>query len=103
MQSKMQTLVRGYVEAQVTRQAQVLAKVLEEEVDAQLKSLENIAVYIQAQTADMEELLEVACLEEPDAKWGVLELGGNVICGEQIETEAFSNIQESCRGNNAVS
>lgn len=103
MQSKMQTLLRSYVEKQVTEQAKILGEVLEAQVDAELKSLENIAACIQAEAAEMDALLAIARSEDGEASWGILELDGNVICGDALDTKNFKGIQNSFRGNKAVS
>ena len=103
MRSKMQILLSGYVEKQVAEQGDILAKVLEEDLNAELKNLENIATYIEADNESMGKLIEYACLDEPEALWGVMELGSNVICGAPLATKEFSGIQDSFRGNDAVS
>ncbi|MBO5373324.1 MAG: response regulator [Lachnospiraceae bacterium] len=105
MQIKMQKLFHSHVEKQVTEQAKVLAEVLEERINVELSSLENMAAYLQDNSTqtDMEKLLETAKSKDEKALWGILELGGNVICGEEIAVMDFSGVQDSFRGNKAVS
>jgi len=103
MQSKMQTLLREYAERQVTEQANILSKVFEEKINTEFKNLENIAACLQADAIGMEELIKIAYTEDENAEWGILELGGNIICGAKLDFTGFEGIQNSFRGNNAVS
>ncbi|MBO5487663.1 MAG: response regulator, partial [Eubacterium sp.] len=103
MQSKLQTLLNDYVEKQVTEQAKIMAELVGEDMDSELTDLENIAWYIESETADIETLLHMAEKEGEGIVWGVLELGGNAVYGEPLAIADFSGIQNSFRGKRAVS
>lgn len=102
MQAKLQTLLTDYAKRQVTEQAKILAELLEEHIDSELANLENIAWYIESETNDMAALLQMAEKDGESISWGVLELGGNAVHGEKLESADFSGIQEAFRGNKAV-
>lgn len=103
MQAKMKTLLQGYAEKKVTEQAKVLAELTEKSLDAELEGLEDIASYMQLDAAQIENLIKNAKSQDDKAIWGVLDLDGNVVCGEEIKITDFSGIQDSFRGNKAIS
>ena len=103
MQSKMRTLMNNYVERQVVEQAKILAEVLEENLTSELENLEEIAWYIESETADMSQLLKMAEKDGKEVNWGVLELGGKSVYGAQLSVVDYVGIQDSFRGNKAVS
>lgn len=103
MRSKMQLLLSDYVENQITKQAAILAQLLEEDLNIELKNLENIATYIQADNENMESLLKIANSDDEQALWGIIELDGTAVCGAELPNRKFAGIQNSFRGNSAVS
>jgi len=103
MYGKMQKLLHNYVEKQVAKQAQVHAEVLEEKMNAELQGLESIAGYIQKGIGNVERFMGEIQAEEAGVNWGLLELGGAAIYGESLRIADYSGIQNSFRGNRAIS
>jgi len=103
MEAKLQTLLQDYAQNQMTQQAKALADLAEEIFNAELQNLENIAWYIESETADVDALLSMADKDGVKVNWGVLELGGHAVHGEPLQVVDFSGIQESFRGNKAIS
>lgn len=107
MENKLQTLLRSYVETQVAQQMKIQAQLLEEKIHSQLKDMEDIAFYVENDSTAGDSFpfsyVEMAQREDPESIWGVLELGGHAVWGERLTAWDFNGIQNSFRGNNAVS
>lgn len=103
MQMKLSSLLQHYTEKQVTQQAKVLADLLDEKFGIELRYLEHISTLIEHDVMNKEKLLQAFEEMEQDAKIGLLELGGTSVYGETLSIQDFSGIQDSFRGNSAIS
>ena len=102
MQAKMQQLLEGYMETQVARQAETLAELSARDFALELEQLEELTAYMQT-SVDWNDLLDVATGGQKGVSMGILTLNGEAVCGEKLNFADYSGIQESFRGNNAVS
>ncbi len=103
MRGKMQTLLHNHIEKQVTTQAATLAELVNEKLQAEITNLENISSYLQDNPNHLQEIMEMAQKEDVEAVWGIMELDRHAIYGSEIQATEFAGIQNSFRGNNAVS
>lgn len=105
MQFKMRGMLYDYTQKQVGLQAEILAEQAEQKFQTVFGQLELIAGYISREGTEQIEIL----LREPEeadadhaASYGLLELDGNAVYGEQLDFTAFSGIIEAFRGKKAV-
>ena len=103
MRSKMQTLLHNYIENQVTKQAVTMAELVNEKLQKEITNLETISSYLQSDTENLQEIMAMAQEEDTDASWGILDIDRSVVYGKEVQAAAFSGIQNSFRGNVAVS
>lgn len=103
MQEKLQSLLQYYAGKQVTQQAEVLADLLEEKFKVELTCLEHISVLIEKEVVNQEQILKTFEEMEHCSGMGLLELGGVAVYGESLNIKDFSGIQDSFRGNEAIS
>ncbi len=103
MQMKLSSLLQHYIEKQVTQQAKVLAELVDEKFGIELRCLEHIATLIEHDVMNKENLLKAFEEMEHDCKMGLLELGGTSLYGQSLSIQDFSGIQDSFRGNSAIS
>ncbi len=103
MQSKLQSLLQYYAGNQVTQQAEVLSELLEEKFKVELTCLEHVSVLIEKDTINKENILQTFEEMEHCTAMGLLELGGKAVYGETLSIQEFSGIQDSFRGNKAIS
>ena len=103
MQSKLKSLLRYYTGQQVTQHAKVLSDLLDEKFTVELTCLEHISIFIEKGVVNKENLLEVFEEMEHCSGIGLLELGGKSVYGESLSIKEFSGIQDSFRGNSAIS
>ncbi len=103
MRGKMQTLLHNHIEAQVTTQAKTLAELVNEKLQAEITNLESISSYLEGNPENLQEIMEMAQTEDVEAAWGILNLDRHAIYGREIQATDFAGIQNSFRGNSAVS
>ncbi len=103
MSSKLNELIQNYAEKQVTRQADTIAELLEEQLVAEISDLNNISGYIEGQPEEIDKHMKMAEGKDKDAKWGLMSLNGEAVYGERLNISDYEGIQDSFRGNYAVS
>lgn len=103
MRGKMQTLLHNHIERQVAKQAGTMAELVDEKLQTEITNLETIAAYLQAEEENLQMIMEMAQMEDSEATWGILDIGRNAVYGKSLQATDFSGIQNSFRGNQAVS
>ena len=103
MKGKMQSLLHNHIERQVTTQAGTLAELVNGKLQTEITNLENIAFYLQDNPDDLQEIMEMAQTEDIEAVWGIMDIDRHAVYGSEITAADFAGIQNSFRGNNAVS
>lgn len=103
MRGRMQMLLQSHLERQAARQAKTLAELVDKKLEAEITNLENISFYLQANTEEVQSIMEMAQQEDIEATWGILDLDRNECFGDGIGAIDFNGIQHSFRGNSAVS
>ena len=103
MRGRMQMLLQSHLERQAARQAKTLAELVDKKLEAEITNLENISFYLQANTEEVQSIMEMAQQEDVEAIWGILDLDRNECFGDGIGAIDFNGIQHSFRGNSAVS
>jgi len=103
MRGKMQTLLHNHIEQQVAKQAATMAELVEEKLQTEITNLETIATYLQTEEEMLQGIMEMAQQEDSEAIWGILDIGRNAVYGTSLQSTDFSGIQNSFRGNQAVS
>lgn len=113
MQFKMRELLHEYTQKQIGRQAGVLADQAEQKFQTEFGQLDFMAEYIRIQGTDgsgswiyepqEEDVAKLAAFDtKPQVSFGLLELDGNAVYGEQLDFTEFSGVTESFRGKKAV-
>ena len=103
MRGRMQMLLQNHLERQAARQAETLAELVDKKLEAEITNLENISFYLQANTEEVQSIMEMAQQEDVEAIWGILDLDRNECFGDGIGAIDYKGIQHSFRGNSAVS
>jgi len=103
MRGKMQTLLHNHIERQVEEQAETMAELVDEKMQIEISNLETISAYLQTEEENLQIIMEMAQAEDIEAVWGILDLDRNAVYGNDIKAEDFTGIQNSFRGNTAVS
>ncbi len=97
---KMNQLLIGHMENQVTEQSVHMAEQIDQIIQIQFIQLNNIA---NALENNPEFVLQTMQHEQGGITVGVLQLDGTALWGPPIEMTAYSGIRDSFRGNEAVS
>lgn len=102
---RLDSLIYGYVSSQVSKQAAIMAELVDERVSVQLEFLSGISREMEKDSSRMSVILE-SYRKENGISYGVLNLKGKLIVGDTSVTVSpadFSSIAQSFRGNEAVS
>ena len=105
MRNKLNSMLWEYTEDQIAEQADILAKLSENKLEAELEDMNNIAKEIEANNLEYQFILDVyaGMTDETEFSIGLLELGGMSCYGEVISSTDFTGIRDSFRGNRAIS
>lgn len=103
MRDKMQTLLHNHIEKQVAELAETLAELVNEKLQSEMTNLEAISTYLQNDAENMQNIMEMAQKEDTDASWGLLDIDRKAVYGRSIRATEYTGVQNSFRGNNAVS
>lgn len=106
MQFKLREMLVNYMEKQVAQQAESFAGKCSTQISMEFRRLKSLSSYIEWEELDEESLerMERAFgISGDQIQYGILAVGGNVIYGEAIDYKEFSGVQESFRGNDAIS
>ncbi|MBR1477662.1 MAG: response regulator [Lachnospiraceae bacterium] len=96
-----ESLLTAYTERQTKRQAESMAHVASESFSAELENLKYIARKLEANPDEADRLMPLV-YDGDETKQGLLTLDGKAIYGEAISFKRFSGIQDSFRGNPAI-
>lgn len=105
LMGRIQLLLNGHMEHQVSVQMEQLSEQLESEMQIELLRLKNISAVL---TEHMEETEEVGRILEAinevtqDGKMGMLSLNGDAVFGNGVSFSDFSGIKEAFHGNASV-
>ncbi len=100
---KMNQLLIGHMENQVTEQSKHIADQMEQAIQIQFVQLNNIANAIQSNIDSPELILQTVSDEQEGVTVGVIALDGEIILGAQIDTTGYEGVKKSFRGETAVS
>jgi len=103
MHMKLRSLLRSHIERQVANQARGLAMVTEENFASELEKLESISEMMEDKEDSMGILFEMVRTEDTTGKLGILELDGECVYGEAMNTTGFSCVRDAFRGNRGIS
>ncbi len=92
-----QDIINEHLEKEVAAYAERLAASIDEQIIAEINSLQNMA-FIVGNNEISDELQKII----PDNKYGVLTIDGEALFGEKVSFDSYSGIVESFRGNPAV-
>lgn len=102
MNFKLRTLLREYVEHQVTEQARTFAALSAEQFELEIYDLENAAAKIPADVEPDDEILGLVINSSDNITMGLLCLDGTALSGNTLSFSDFPGIQNAFRGNSSV-
>ena len=103
MNIRLKSLLRTYMERQVTEQARTLADLSSEQFELEIHNLENIARNIMEDENEAESILNLVADDNENISMGILRLDGTTLVGYSLSFSDFNGIQKSFRGHSAVS
>ncbi len=102
LRSRIGVLAETYTERQTEKQAQVYALVMSEKLSTELENLEYISSVLEKSLDDTDNLMPRIYVQ-PGIKHGLLGIDGEALYGEKLDPGVYSGIQDSFRGNPAIS
>lgn len=102
MNIRMNSLMTGYVEQQVTEQSKSFAALSAEQFELEIYSLENAAKKIPADVDADDEILDLTINDSENVNMGLLCLDGTALVGKTLSFSDFPGIQNAFRGNSSV-
>lgn len=102
MNLRLRSLLKGYVEQQVTEQARTLAMLSAEQFELEIYELENMAAKIPADVKEDDAVLDIVLNDSENVTMGLLCLNGTALRGSALNFSDFSGIQDSFHGNSSV-
>ncbi len=106
MRFKLQELLISYTNEQIAAQVSLLADVSAEKMNKEFKKMEGAAAFLEDGELEIEKVREIMGILEAEAEGatlGLLRLNENAVYGKPLNFFEFSGIQESFRGNKAIS
>ncbi|MBE5941485.1 MAG: response regulator [Lachnospiraceae bacterium] len=100
---KLNEMLIGHMEKQVTEQSSLLSEQIEQVIEMQFVQLNNIATAISSNQDNPQQVLMALKLEQEGITIGVLKLDGSVLAGASLDVNAYEGIKRSFRGEDAVS
>lgn len=102
--SKMQVLLCSGYENQVKQEAEMLAKLSGEKLQSELDEMATFVLHLQSYEDQVTDIVTNSGLDSSEGvEIGVLTLDGKALVGEALNYPSFPGIQESFRGNQAIS
>ncbi len=98
---RMETLLTQYTENQTRRQAESFAMVADQNLKTAANDLSYIASKIEENPDEIEKLMPLLRSQEGE-QWGLMTLDGKALYGDEISFQIFVGVQDSFRGNKAV-
>lgn len=102
MNIRLKSLLRTYMEKQVTEQARTLAELSSEQFELEIHNLENIARNIMEDENEAAAILNLVADDNENISMGILRLDGTTLVGYSLNFSDFNGIQKSFRGHSAV-
>ena len=102
MNLRLRSLLKGYVEQQVTEQARTLAMLSAEQFELEIYELENMAAKIPANVEKDDAVLDIVLNDSESITMGLLCLNGTALRGSTLNFADFSGIQDAFHGNSSV-
>ena len=102
MNLRLNSLLKGYVEQQVTEQARTLAMLSAEQFELEIHELENLAAKIPANIEKNDTLLDIVINDSENITMGLLCLDGTALKGSTLNFTDFSGIQDAFHGNSSI-
>ncbi len=102
MNLRLRSLIKGYVEQQVTEQARTLAMLSAEQFELEIYELENMAAKIPADVKEDDAVLDIVLNDSESITMGLLCLNGTALRGSTLNFADFPGIQDAFHGNSSV-
>lgn len=99
MWSKMQTIIEVQLENQVSEQAGMIARVLNNSFGDELRLLSEATIFVDTENGT----LEKEFVKEEGVSYGVLKIDGEATDGETLDFRKYEGIFEALHGNPAIS
>ena len=93
MNLRLRSLLKGYVEQQVTEQARTLAMLSAEQFELEIYELENMAAKIPADVKEDDAVLDIVLNDSENVTMGLLRLNGTALRGSALNFSDFSGTQ----------
>ena len=103
LNSRMKTLLYGFVEGQVARHAATVAEKTSQELSTEILSLSYRKSILEQSPDKIETVYEAMSKVNDHMKIGILATDGTAVCGNVVSAEDFPGIQSSFRGNSVIS
>ena len=103
LNSRIKTLLYGFVEGQISRQAATIAEKTSNELNTEILSITYRSAVFQQAPDKADKAYEAMVYAKPDVRIGVLATDGSAVFGEKISAADFPGIQDSFRGNKVIS
>lgn len=103
MNSRIKTLLYGFVEGQVSRQAATIAEKMSKELNTEILSITYRSAILQQTPDRIEQAYDAMVNANTDVRIGILATDGTALFGEKINTADFPGIQSSFRGSKVIS
>ena len=102
LNSRIKTLLYGFVEGQVARQAATIAEKTAQELNTEILSLRYRASVFEQTPDKLDRVLRTMTTANTNMKMGILATDGSVVSGEGVYPEDFPGIQSSFRGEGTI-
>jgi signal transduction histidine kinase/CheY-like chemotaxis protein len=102
MNSRIKTLLYGFVEGQVSRQAATVAEKTSSEFKTELMSITYRATVLEQAPDKIEKVFGAMQRANPDMKIGLLATDGSAVFGSAVSAADFPGIQDSFRGSRVI-
>ena len=103
LNNRIKTLLYGFVEGQLSRQAATIAEKTSKELNTEILSITYRSAIFEQSPDTAEKAYEAMVKANPDMKIGILATDGNAAYGDRINTVDFPGIQASFRGSKVIS
>ncbi|MCR5304231.1 MAG: response regulator [Lachnospiraceae bacterium] len=101
LRNRIGVLLDSYTESQTEEQARAYALIMSEKFDSELENLEYISSVLGRSLDDMDDMVPRIYVE-PGIRQGLLSLDGEALYGDRIDARKYRGIQDSFRGNKAI-
>ncbi len=102
LRSRIGVLAVSYTEGQTEKQAQAYALVMSEKLGTEIENLEYISNVLEKSLDNIDDLMP-RIYAQPGIKQGLIGIDGEALYGEKVDAGVYEGIQDSFRGNPAIS